>query len=393
MKILRAYKYELDLNNVQRTHCLQHAGAARWAFNWGLRQKQDAYARGDKTPTAIDLHRQLNELKRTDIPWMYEVSKCAPQEALRDLDRAYRNFFAKRARFPRFKSRKRGIGGFRLTGAIHSKGRTVTLPRLGILRVKEEMAVQGRILSATVRERAGRWFVSFQVERSIDVSENQGPSVGVDLGVSSLATLSDGRVIPNPRALGAKLVHLKRLQRRLARAEKGSNRRKRLKARIATLHYRIACVRQDTLHKLTTELARAYGAVGIEDLNVSGMLKNRSLARVISDCGFAEFRRQLEYKCQWYGSRLVVHDRFFPSTKTCSACGQVKEEMSLADRTYHCDGCGLILDRDLNAARNLRPGVPRPLDVDGKALALGQPEVKPARLKRQPNTIRNFLNG
>lgn len=390
MEIKRAYKFELDLNNEQRTACLKHAGAARWAFNFGLRRKEEAYAAGEKTPTAVDLHRELNDLKQTEIPWMYEVSKCAPQEALRNLDRAFVNFFEGRARLPKFKSRKRGIGSFRLTGSIHVEGKTVQLPRLGILRLKENPAVTGRILSATVSERAGRWFVSPQVETSITVPDNQGPVVGVDLGIKVLATLSDGHVFENPKAYRRTLKVLKRAQRIVSRRQKGSKRRERAKRRVANLHYRISNIRSDAIHKMTTFIAKTYSAVGIEDLNVSGMMKNHCLAGAVGDAAFGECRRQLGYKCQWYGSDLVVHDRFKPSSKTCSKCGLVKETLSLSERVFSCDGCGHEQDRDLNASNNLRPPVRRLLGADGTALASGLiTEVKPARLKRQPNAVKN----
>lgn len=372
---MRAYKHELDLSNKQRTACLKHAGAARWAFNFGLKRNEEARAAGEKRPTAIDLHRELNALKKTEVPWMYEVSKCAPQEALRNLDRAFVNFFRKTSRYPKYKSRKRGVGSFRLTGYIHVGGRTVKLPRLGTLRLKEESAVKGKILSATVSEKAGRWFVSIQVDAPIVVPDNQGQSVGVDLGISKLATLSDGRVFENPKAYRRNLDVLKRSQRVLARRQIGSKRRDRARVRVVNLHYRIACIRSDSIHKLTTFVAKNYGAIGIEDLNVRGMVKNRSLALSISDASFGEIRRQLEYKTLWYGSSLVVHDRFYPSSKTCSACGEIKKSLSLNTRVFLCE-CGHRQDRDLNAANNLRPGVPRSLDVEAEALTDGRPDVK-----------------
>mgnify|MGYP001585912985 CR=1 FL=1 len=388
MEVRRAYKYKLNLNNEQRTACLRHAGAARWAFNFGLRRKKEAYAAGKKTPTAVDLHRELNVLKQTEIPWMYDVSKCAPQEALRNLDRAFINFFEKRSRFPRFKSRKRGIGSFRLTGSIRVKGKIVQLPRLGILRLEEDSAVTGRILSATISERAGRWFVSLQVETSIVVPDNQGPMVGIDLGVSKLATLSDGRVFENPKAYRRKLKVLKRAQRIVTRRQKSSNRRERAKRRVANLHYRIDNIRSDAIHKMTNFIAKTYSAVGIEDLNVSGMMKNHCLAGAISDAAFGEVRRKLEYKCQWYGSELVVHDRFMPSSKTCSRCGEIKDSMPLAERVFRCD-CGHEADRDRNAAMNLRPRVPRLLDAEAGALVTGKPVTKLRPMRRQPNAVKN----
>ena len=321
---------------------------------------------------------------------MYEVSKCAPQEALRDLDRAFVNFFENRSRLPRFKSRKQGIGGFRLTGAIRVQGKRAQLPRLGMLRLKEHSDVEGRIVSATVRERAGRWFVSLCVEQSITVPENQGPAIGVDLGIEKLATLSDRTVFDNPRAYRKKLGLLKRAQRTLSRRQKGSRRREWARQCIATVQYRIACMRSDAIHKLTSYLAKTYSQIGIEDLHVVGMLKNHRLAGAISDAAFAEVRRQLAYKTIWYGSEVVVHDRFFPSSKQCSRCGWVKADLVLSERIFHCAACAYTEDRDVNAAMNLCPGVPRALDVDGTALAAGQATaVKPTRLKRQPNLMQN----
>jgi putative transposase len=227
MKILRAYKTELDLNNIQKTACARHAGAARWAYNWGLGRKLEAYQKGEKVPSAIDLHRELNVLKQGELSWMYAVSKCAPQEALRNLDQAYAHFFRRvkekkagrkiQAGFPKFKSKKHGLGGFRLTGAIHIFDKAIQLPRLGRLRLKEGgyLPVEGvHILSATVSERAGAWFVSVQVEMDIpDPKATYKPVVGVDLGILALATFSDGTRIENPHALKRDLGKIKRLQR------------------------------------------------------------------------------------------------------------------------------------------------------------------------------------
>ena len=365
MKILRAYKTELDLNNRQRTACAKHAGAARFAYNWGLARKKESYTVGEKTPSAIDLHRELNALKKTELPWMYEVSKCAPQEALRNLDRAYQNFFRRvkgarqngKAGFPRFKSRKKGIGSFRLTGTIRVFDRHIQLPRLGRLRLKETgylPTADAKILSATVSERAGRWFVSIQCEVDIpDLRSESKPVCGVDLGVSRLATVSDGSVIENPRALRRNLVKIKRLQRVVSRRKKGSANRRKAVAKLAKAHARVANIRANTLHQATSLLARTKSAVMLEDLNVSGMLKNHRLAQAIADVGLHEFRRQMEYKGAWYGCEVLFADRFYPSSKTCSNCGHKKDTLSLGERVYRCEDCEHEIDRDLNAAINL----------------------------------------
>jgi transposase len=230
MIILRAYKTELDLNNKQCTLCAKHAGTARFSYNWGLSRKISAYQAGQKTPTAIDLHRELNALKKTDFPWMYEVSKCAPQEALRNLDKAFDNFFRRvkekkaykftgKVGFPKFKSKKLGKGSFRITGSISVKKDKIKLPRLGWLRLKEKgyiPTVGIKILSATVSEKARRWFVSVQVEQEIkDIEKATGAPIGVDLGIKSMAVCSSGTEFENPKALQKALQKLRRVQREL----------------------------------------------------------------------------------------------------------------------------------------------------------------------------------
>ena len=337
----RAYRYELDPNNIQRTHLAQHAGVARFAYNWGLEQRIARYKNNqgdDRFTNAMKQHKLLNSLKKTEFPWMYEISKCAPQEALRDLHRAFQNFYRglkswKKIGFPRFK--RRGVrDSFRLTGTIRFHERAIQLPRIGKIRIKEkrEKYYEGRILSVTVRRRANRWFVSVTVEENLpDPQLVRGTPVGVDLGVKTLATLSDGTTFANPQALGRRLKKLRQLSKSLSRKKKGSKNHEKAKLRLAKMYLQVFNVRQDTLHKLTTYLAKSHSKVAIEDLNVSGMLKNRRLARVVADVGFYEFRRQLEYKCGWYGSELVVVSRTFPSSKMCSWCGHKKKELSLSE--------------------------------------------------------------
>ena len=367
MNVLRAYKTELDLNNAQKTACARHAGAARYAYNWGLSRKQAARQAGEKVPTAIDLNRELNALKKSDLAWMYEVSKCAPQEALRDLDRAFAHFFRRvkekktgkniKVGYPRFKSRKNGIGSFRLTGAIHVFEKAIQLPRLGRIRLKERsyLPVNGiHILSATVGEKSGRWFVALQVQTDIpDPELAEKPVAGVDLGIHCMAQVSDGTYFENPRALKSALAKLKRRQRRVSRRQMGSANRQKAVSQLAKAHTHVANIRKEALHQATTILTKTKSAIVVEDLNVRGMLRNHHLAQAIADVGMNEFRRQLEYKGAWYGCKVLVAGRFYPSTKRCSRCGQVKTDMNLAQREYRCECCGFVTDRDLNAALNL----------------------------------------
>ena len=405
MRVQRAYKTELDLNDLQVTACKQHAGAARWAYNWGLQVKQERYRASTKSLTAIALHRELNAMKKTAVPWMYQVSKCAPQEALWNLDAAFTHFFRRCALkkqgkwkgklgYPQFKTKKKGLGSFRLTGRIVVSEKAIVLPRLGRLRLKEReyLPTAGvQILSATVSEQAGHWYVSVQVEEEQTVPENTGPVVGIDLGVKTLATLSDGEVIPNPRHLKRRLKKLKRLQRVVSRRTKGGKNRKKAVRKLAKLHRRIKHQRRNTLHQVTTRLAKTTSVLVIEDLNVSGMLQNHHLAQAIGDVGFPEFKRQLLYKASWYGSRVILADRWEPSSKRCSSCGWLDEELTLSTRTFACQQCGWVIDRDLNAAINLSKLAGSSSDSVNACGAASsgakrKPRVKRAAVKQEPNT-------
>lgn len=368
MIILRGYKTELDLNDRQKTACAKHAGTARFAYNWGLARRKQAYENTGETLNAIALHRELNILKKDEFGWMYEVSKCAPQEALRDLDEAYANYFRRakqkgkgkykgKVGFPRFKKKRGGQGSFRLTGTIRVFEKQIQLPRLGRLKLKEAGYLPTsdvNILSATVSQWAGRWYVSLQCEVEIpDLQEEKRRVCGLDLGVSRLATVSDGTVFENPRALRRNLAKIKRLQRVVSRRQKGSANRRKAVMKLAKAHRRVANIRADALHQATHMLSKTKTAVVMEDLNVSGMLKNHRLAQAIADVGFDEFKRQLVYKGKWYGCEVLFADRFYPSSKACSNCGCVKESLGLGERVFRCELCGHEIDRDLNAAINL----------------------------------------
>jgi putative transposase len=361
MLVYQAFRYELAPTAAQRVALANHAGAARWAWNWGLSIRRKAWQRRGETLGAVELHRLLTRLKRTPhYGWLYEVSKCAPQEALRDLDRAYANFWrgrklGRRVGRPRFKKKGRCPERFRLAGAIHVEPRSVVLPRIGRVRTKEETSkFRGRILAATCRKEADRWYVALtvQVVRP-DPAAIAGPVVGVDRGITAFAMCSDGTRVESPQALAHGLRRLRRLSREVTRKQPGSANRRKAALALARRHRRIRNQRIDALHKATTSLARAKSVIVLEDLHVAGLVRNRHLARTIADQGWAEFQRQLEYKCQWYGSRLLVAPRFFPSSRTCSRCGLVKATLPLQVRVFCCDGCGLIIDRDWNAARNL----------------------------------------
>jgi putative transposase len=361
MLVYQAFRYELAPTAAQRAALTNHAGAARWAWNWGLIVRRKAWERRRQNLNAMDLHRLLNRLKRTArYGWLYEVSKCAPQEALRDLDRAYANWWrspeqGRRVGRPRFKKKGRCPERFRLTGAIRVEQDAVVLPRIGRVQTKEATGkFCGRILSATCRREADRWYVALTVELARpDPVAVTGPVVGVDRGIRTFAVCSDGTRIDSPRALAAGLRRLRRRGRAVTRKQPGSANRRRAVLALARCHRRIRNQRVDALHKATTALTRAKSVIVVEDLHVAGMVRNRQLARAIADQGWAEFHRQLAYKTAWYGSRLLVAPRFYPSSKTCSSCGLLKTTLPLGMRMFTCEGCGLMIDRDSNAARNL----------------------------------------
>lgn len=401
MKIQRAYKTELKPNNKQRTALLKHAGSARFAYNWGLNRVQEKTSK----PNAMQLHRELNARKKDDFPWMYEVSKCAMQESLRDLEKAFKNFFhgckeSKKIGFPKFKSKSKGIGGFRLTGTIKVESRRMRLPRLGWIRLKEAdyLPTDKHILSATVSERAGRWFVSVLVNEEIEPQQTTGEVLGIDLGVKTLAMCSDGTSYDNTKALHKYEKKIKRLQRHMMkRQQKGSRRRKLTQRKIAKLWMRISNIRTDSIQKATTDIVKTKrpSVVVLEDLNVKGMVKNHCLAKSVHDACMRQFRTTLEYKQLWAGGSVEYADRFYPSSKTCSKCGHVKSELGLDKRTYECYNCGESLDRDLNAAINLSRYTASSVGINGRGDAKVHEEtqvgVDESTIKREVCGASSFL--
>ena len=399
MTVNQAFRYELDPTVRQQRLLARAAGTARYAFNWGLALCKRLLNAGKPVPHAAELHRQWNT-EKAQRSWVYGVSKCCGQEALRDLDRAFANFWrwrkkkqGRRVGFPRFRRKHGRQDSFRLTGSINVHPRSVKLPRIGCVRTKETTEkFRGRILSATVSREANRWYVSLAVEVERDDPQPvEGPVVGVDLGLKSFAVLSDGARLESPKPLANALRRLRHRQHLHSRKQRGSSNRRTSAAGLARLHRRIRCQRADFLHKTTTDLAKTKSVIVVEDLSVRGMIRNRHLSRAIGDAGWGEFRRMLKYKTEWYGSRLIVAPRFYPSTKTCSACGHVKTEMPLAERIFQCAACGAEIDRDLNAARNLASLVagssPETVNACG-AEGSGQENglVKPAAVKQEPSS-------
>lgn len=313
--------------------------------------------------------------------WYYKVSKCAPQYALRHLSDAFKAFWEKKKGFPRFKKKGRS-DSFTLDGSITVDHRQVKVPVIGWLKTYERLPQGVLPKSVTISRIADRWFISFKIEVELLATPKIVDVVGVDLGVNHLATLSTGEVFDGAKSYKKYEKKLSRLQYLHRRKVKGSSNWKKAHTEIARLHRKIANIRKDTLHKITTYIAKNHSLIGIEDLNVSGMMANHKLAKAIADMGFWQFRRQLEYKCPLYGSKLIVVDRFYPSSKTCSNCNVVKESLSLSERIYQCGECSFSCDRDLNASMNLEAA------VRSTASACGLDSAGTSRVK-QEETLAN----
>jgi len=359
--IYKSYKVELDPTNIQITNMKKNIGAARFAYNWGLKKKIESYEQKQKTPTAFNLSKELNALKKTEIFWAYQCSKCSFQEALKDLDNAYNRFFSNckkgikgKKGFPKFKSKRNDKQSFRLTGHINIKNNKISLPRIGKVKLKETDYIpkNAKIAQATISKKAGKWFVSVLTEVEHKQSTPITKIIGVDLGIKTLATCSDGKIFENPKALKNNLKRLKFHQRKLSKKIKNSKNYEKQKLKVQKLHYRISNIRNDSLHKATSKIINENQVIVLEDLKVSNMMKNHKLAQALSDISLSEFRRQIEYKAKWNNRQVIFVDKFFPSSKLCSKCNTKKENLKLSDRIYKCD-CGLIMDRDLNAAKNL----------------------------------------
>ena len=374
--VFEAVRVALDPSPAQERLLLSHAGAARFAFNAGLAHVKAGIDAGVKPEWSFySLRRWWNANKDTlavsddGVIWWTKNSKEAYSYGLEALAKGLSNWVksrrgarkGRRVGFPKFKAKDKATPRFAYTTGfrlIEGDPKALRLPKVGRVHCMEDVTerVNGaRVLRVTVSRRAGRWFAALAVEREDKpvAKAPKGGAVGVDLGIKTLATLSDGTVIENPRPLRKSERRLKRAQKALSRKVKGSKRRAKARAKVARIHAHVANQRLDAMHKATTWLASTYSDISVEDLNAAGMVKNHHLAKAVSDAAFGEFRRQLEYKTARTGAALRVIDRWYPSSKTCSACGAVKAKLSLAERVYRCDVCGLSIDRDLNAAVNI----------------------------------------
>jgi putative transposase len=339
----------------QERYFRQACGTSRFAYNWGLAEWKRQYEAGLK-PTAFKIKKAFNAIKPVDFPWVFNVTKCAAEQAFANLGTAFKHFFNGSGQYPQFKKKGRRDSFYLSNDQFKTEGNRIKIPKLGWVKLTESIRFEGKILSATVSSNADKWFISISVQLKtspVKISENQTDVVGVDLGVKNLATLSNGETIEGQKPLKKLSRRLARLLRKQASLTKGSKRNDRQKLKISKLHYRIKAIRQDGLHKLTHHLCQYFKIICLEDLNVKGMMKNSRLAKAISDMGFYELKRQLGYKAGLYGNWISIIDKWFPSSKTCSNCGNKKELFKLSERVYHCETCGYEMDRDLNAAINI----------------------------------------
>jgi len=353
--MLTGYRYRLYPTSEQKVLLAKAFGCARHAYNWAIDQRKSAYASGEKTPSKFDLNKRMT-LHKKELPWLAEVSDLVLKEAISNAVRAYDNFFAKRAGFPKYKRRRDSKQSARWR-QVSLKGRNhVMIPRIGVMRFRQHRDFDGEIKYATItRSASGRYYISLLVDDGREVPEKPSvitDAVGIDVGIADFATLSTGEKIPNPN-FGRSDRRVKGLQRKLARQERGSKRYNRTKQKLAREHEKIADRRKAFMHELSSRIVGENQAVAVEDLNVSGMLRNHNLARSISDASWSEFFRMLEYKCERYGVHFMKCDRWEPTSKTCSECGHKMETMPLSVREWVCPECGCIHDRDVNAAINI----------------------------------------
>jgi putative transposase len=354
MSITLTHKICLEPTHKQEQYFRKACGTARFTWNWALNEWQNQLKSGLK-PTAFQLKKQFNAIKPTDFPWTYEVTKYASQQPFMFLQTAFQRFFEGKSRYPKFKKKGHRDSFYVGNDQIKVNGNRLKLPKLSAIKMHETLRFNGQIVSTTISRTANKWFVSLTIKlTSTPALSKSQAGVGVDLGIKSLATLSNGEVFYAPKPLKKYLKKLKRLQRGLCRRKKDSHNRYFWKQKIAFVNAKIVNIRQNSLHQLTSYLTKHFAGIVIEDLNVKGMLANHKLARAISDIGLYEFRRQLEYKSKLKGNWLLIADRWFPSSKICSNCGSKKEELKLSQRIYHCGACGHQMERDLNAAQNLK---------------------------------------
>jgi len=359
--IQTTYRYRLDPTAEQESKLNQFAGARRFIWNWALNRRHEHYKQSGKTLPYNDLSAELTRLKQQpETAWLREMNAQSLQQALRDLDSAYQHFFRrvrkgdKKKGFPKFKSKKTDTPRFRMPQDVRLNGSFVSVPKIGLVKTIVHRPLEGVAKSATFkREACGHWYISLVTEQQIapKVDRLVQTHIGIDVGLKSLAVLSSGETIDNPRWYRTQTRKLRRAQKALSRKVKGSRNRSKARVVVARLHQKIRNQRNDFLHKLSTDLVRHFDLISIEDLNVRGLAKTK-LAKSVLDAGWGMFRSMLTYKADRASTHVIAIGRFFPSSKTCGACGLINADLTLSDRDWTC-ACGIHHDRDLNAARNI----------------------------------------
>lgn len=378
MRTIQAtYCYRLEPSPEQAASLLQFAGARRWIWNWGLARKREHYAASKQSLSYNDLAGELKLLKQQpQTAWLRDVDSQLLQQALRDLDQAFKKFFCKQTKFPRFKSRKSDKARFRIPQRVVLEGTKVSIPKIGLVRVRLHRPLLGKSKSATfVQEPDGHWYVAFVVEQEIEerTARPIKQAIGIDVGLKSFLVGSDGRQIENPRYYRTQMRKLRRAQQALSRKQRGSANRQKARKQLARIHQKVRHQRLDFLHKHSTQLVREHDLIAIENLSVRGLAKTK-LSTSVLDAAWATFRQFLTYKADWQNKHLIVIERFFPSSRLCGVCGKKNDVLTLTDRVWTC-ACGASHDRDLNAARNI---LAQGLHLFSQNVAVGHTETQNA---------------
>lgn len=356
MKIIhKSYKFRIEPTSEQMELLSKHFGACRFVFNKFLHERKEKYLNEKTSLNYYDNARTLTDLKKEeDFDWLKEINSQSLQSAIRNLDSAYKNFFNKQNKFPRFKS-KYDKQSFKIPQNALINERKLVIPKFkeGI-KINLHRKIEGEILFATItKSTTGKYYVSITCEVNYKPFDKIGSKVGIDTGIKDLAILSDGKIYENIKVLKSKLKKLKYQQRQLSKKQKGSNSRQKQKIKLSLTHEKITNIRKDYLHKISTEIVKNHDIISVEDLSVKNMMKNHKLAQSLSDVSLGMFYTMLEYKSKWNDKSFVKIDRFFPSSKTCSNCGWIYQDLNLSIREWTCSSCNEHHDRDLNASKNI----------------------------------------